>query len=352
MALFMDVHYMDEVNEGLSALLSAHLKDLAVQEVFGVKHLKFWINYDERTIYILMEAPAMSNCIAAHKSSSKDCSCNLVGVDGNDLNFFNVMRTEISSEDSGEDVPALPSDTLLQLALLDQYQNHGVDDNGIRDLIRIHDGILIYEPSQKIMARFKSASRALLCAFGIRSRLNNLKNIPEFRISLSTIAPECKDIESAGKAALQLCGRMNYINRCGSIYLDDITSRYIQLEGIVSLEDDEELKVLKANDIQFLNRSASIIEAELDNCDFDIDSFCSQMGMSKSQLNRRIRKLSGESPNQLILEIKMRMAFHRLCQSEQQISEVAYDLGFSNPSYFTRVFKRRFKTLPSITKYA
>ena len=70
------------------------------------------------------------------------------------------------------------------------------------------------------------------------------------------------------------------------------------------------------------------------------------MGYGRIQFFRKIKAVSGISPNKLIVNIRMKMAADMLRENQYTISEIAYQTGFSDPSYFSRVFKSVFQITP------
>ena len=71
------------------------------------------------------------------------------------------------------------------------------------------------------------------------------------------------------------------------------------------------------------------------------------LGLSKSQSYRKIKSSTGMPTNKLIQEFRLRQAIENIKQNNKTIAEIAYDYGFSSPTYFTRMFKKRFGILPT-----
>ena len=71
------------------------------------------------------------------------------------------------------------------------------------------------------------------------------------------------------------------------------------------------------------------------------------MAMSQSQLNRKLNALTGYSANKFIRIIRLQKASKLLRETEDTISSIAYDTGFNDPDYFSRLFRREFKQTPS-----
>lgn len=100
-------------------------------------------------------------------------------------------------------------------------------------------------------------------------------------------------------------------------------------------------------DEQFLNNAISVIEQHLAETNFDVNTFAEKLNMSKSSLYRKIKTMTGLSPNEFIRNIRLKHACQLLKDPSISISEVAYLVGFSIPKYFTLCFKTEFNMTPS-----
>jgi signal transduction histidine kinase/DNA-binding response OmpR family regulator len=100
-------------------------------------------------------------------------------------------------------------------------------------------------------------------------------------------------------------------------------------------------------DDKFLQDVFKTIKNNLDNEYFGVEDIAKQVGFSRSQLHRKLKALSGKSANQLITEIRLNEAHRMLRLKTGTVSEVAYSVGYSNLSYFTKSFKEKFDKLPS-----
>lgn len=99
-------------------------------------------------------------------------------------------------------------------------------------------------------------------------------------------------------------------------------------------------------DAGWLTDLRSYIESRLDDPDLsgaDLEKF---LGMSRSQLQRKLQSVLGMSPRKLVNEVRLKTAACRLRETDAPISEVAYDCGFRDPKYFGRVFRERFGKAP------
>ena len=80
--------------------------------------------------------------------------------------------------------------------------------------------------------------------------------------------------------------------------------------------------------------------------DFKLDDIASQLNMSRSSLNRKIRGVLDMSPNDYLRLERLKKAGQLLKTGECKINEVCYMVGFNTPSYFTKCFQKQFGVLP------
>lgn len=100
----------------------------------------------------------------------------------------------------------------------------------------------------------------------------------------------------------------------------------------------------------FLKKVNQTIEDHLDEASFDTGQLCQKMGLSQSQLFRKVKALTNKSIVIYIRSYRLHRAKELLLSSNQTISEIAYEVGFTDPSYFTRAFSKEFGVPPSETR--
>jgi AraC-like DNA-binding protein len=81
-----------------------------------------------------------------------------------------------------------------------------------------------------------------------------------------------------------------------------------------------------------------------------MEEFCREVAMSRTQLHRKLKALTGKSATLYIRTVKLSKAKRMIEEKTGNISEIAYSLGFSSPTYFTRCFKEEFGYPPSEIK--
>jgi len=100
-------------------------------------------------------------------------------------------------------------------------------------------------------------------------------------------------------------------------------------------------------DEKFLRRAVKTVEANMADYDYAMESFSSHMHMSRSTLYRKIKAVTGQSPSVFIRTIRLKHAAELLKTGQYNVSEVAYQVGFMEMTYFGRCFKKQFQCTPS-----
>ena len=106
------------------------------------------------------------------------------------------------------------------------------------------------------------------------------------------------------------------------------------------------LSSVNQEDALFLERLQVIILEHLDDLEFDARVLGKAAGLSNTQLHRRLTALTGLSAGRYIYSIRLKEAKKRIEQTNLTIAEIAYQTGFNDPAYFTRLFSRMFKVPP------
>ena len=121
-----------------------------------------------------------------------------------------------------------------------------------------------------------------------------------------------------------------------------------------SLNIDYSQIKLESADEKLLQRVLKVINKNLSDSSFCVETLSQEVGISRVHLNRKLREMLDISPSNLIKQIRLRQATYLLVQNNVSVSEVAYSVGFSSPSYFTSNFTQYFGMSPKdfILNYA
>ncbi|MDQ2180125.1 helix-turn-helix domain-containing protein [Marinifilum sp. D714] len=98
---------------------------------------------------------------------------------------------------------------------------------------------------------------------------------------------------------------------------------------------------------EFMQRALIVIEENLSDNSFGVNELYLAIQMSKSNFYRKLKKFTDLSPNELIRFVRLRKSAQLLIEAKQSVNEIAYEVGFNSPSYFTRCFKQQFGIAPS-----
>ena len=115
--------------------------------------------------------------------------------------------------------------------------------------------------------------------------------------------------------------------------------------GVESKENLE--KTLPQKDIDFIQSLKSFIDENIMDQDLNVDILSEHFAVSLTQLNRKIKSLTGLTPNNLIKSLRLRKAYRLIREEGLRVSEAAYQTGFNDPNYFTTCFKKEFGKNPS-----
>lgn len=100
-------------------------------------------------------------------------------------------------------------------------------------------------------------------------------------------------------------------------------------------------------DKEFIHRVIQVIEENMSNEEFSIESLASDLAMSRSVFFKKIKSLTGQSPVDLVKDIRMKKAAELLREQRYSVNEIAYLTGFPNPKYFSTAFKKYFGNTPT-----
>jgi AraC-like DNA-binding protein len=96
----------------------------------------------------------------------------------------------------------------------------------------------------------------------------------------------------------------------------------------------------------FLQKATQMVIEQMSNPDFDVEDLEKSLDMSKMQLYRKLKNLTSFAGNEFIRSVRLRESKALLENASLNISEIAYQVGFNDPAYFTRAFKKQYGQSP------
>ena len=114
-----------------------------------------------------------------------------------------------------------------------------------------------------------------------------------------------------------------------------------QGDGGESGEEDEESSVSL-----FITRFKEVVESRLADSDVSVEDLAADMSLSRVQLYRKVKSITDSSPVEILRTARLNRAYQLLLTTDLSVSEVAYKVGFTSPSYFTKCFKDEYGKVP------
>lgn len=350
MPLYMDIHTVDSDDFTVEDVIQAHLRDLAVQERFGVIQRKYWVNEKDKMVFCLMEGPNKDACHKTHVESHGMTACNIIEVSDDEYNIFmargSTQKNDLAYTLEGD----LDSGfrTILLISTSDFSGNYQHYINETRHLIEKFHGKIVRHPhDDETMASFLLASDAIIAAMAVANLLQTVPDNFEYRLALVSGNPVDEKgtdlFEETKKRVRTLC----WIGLSKVVYLDAITEALSHKESNTPKLNHAHVKIVNATDFSFCEKLTQVLNSELNSPGFKSDELGQLLRLSKAQTYRKIKSLTGMSPNTLIRELRLRRSLKALKNEQKTVAEIAYDLGFNSPTYFTRVFRNRYEVLPT-----
>ncbi|GGZ30491.1 hybrid sensor histidine kinase/response regulator [Echinicola pacifica] len=131
--------------------------------------------------------------------------------------------------------------------------------------------------------------------------------------------------------------------------IENILKSRKELKARFSAEVEGEIRALAHSTIdeEFIMEVSRLIEGKLDDPELNTDYLCKELGMSTSKLYRKIKELTELAPNEFIRTFRLKKAAQLLRTRKYNVSEVTGMIGFNDPLYFSRCFKKQFGFPPS-----
>ena len=353
MPLFMDFHSIDSDAITEEDVYKAHLKDVAVQNKHGIVYIRYYLNLPQKSAFCLMEAPNKEACIESHKEAHGAGACNVIEV-SREHEFIPYMGE--GSQNEYDRALTLSGEidsgyrTIMSVGFLDlEGRDDKIADTIIRYIKRNH-GNVVKGPTDEIMSSFIHASDALKGSLEIKEYFESLPNEIPFSVGMATGKP----VEEQGTEMFQDTKRMVKVMSGLGFWLGICMDQNTRLSALRNDHppqlDTTPIIVLDAPAYQEVERLHGVLFENLGNSAFDTAGLSQQMGLSKTQAYRKIYGLLGLPPMRLLSDLRLMHAARALKKGNKTVSEVAYDSGYNSPTYFTRVFRKRFDRLPTSIK--
>ena len=116
--------------------------------------------------------------------------------------------------------------------------------------------------------------------------------------------------------------------------------------GATKQEEKIEKLEVKGNNDVLMDRIMKNINESIQDPDFNVEKLTAQVGISRAQLHRKMKEITGISAGDFIRNLRLEQAARLICENKINVTQVAYAVGFNDPKYFTRCFTKMFGMSP------
>ena len=361
MPIFMDRH---DVSQSVTAEIVAglHQQDLKIQHRFGCRGLTYWFDDKRKTAFCLIEGPDRNAILEMHREAHGDVPHSVIEVEASIVeSFLGRIGDPEKARNTALNIINDPAFRTILFLSLDQLTITGSDflpDNllhrhlqhGIRRALKAFEGSPVEQSEFHYLVSFRSVTNAIRAALEIQLlnrqvRKNRGKAGIDLKMGLSAGVPVTNK-QLIFEETIKSAERLNAIARDEIVVSSEVWDLYksenpknaVKAKGIRPLTETEESFV--AHLMEFTDQYWS-------NPNLKVEDFCKPMGSSKAQFYRKLISVTGKSPNAFIKDYRLQEALKLLRKKGGNISEIAFETGFSSPSYFSKCFQKKYGYYPS-----
>lgn len=363
MAVFLDKHDFFEITP--AEIAQIYLKGSGIQEEFGCWVLAYWFDQKRKTTFCLIDAPNLESVQEMHCHLYHSYSSQIFQVEQDLIESF-LKCIECPTLNPGR-----PNSQLLfseksefyavmvmklyccNTFLKKEHTKKCFEDFKLssQSLVKKNNGRIVNCAWECYIYSFDSIFQAINSALQIRQELDVLLKRKGDKTCILNIgiAGE-KQMNEKGdpyEETHNLARRLCCVASTNQIVISSLAKEQIQLNDVSSLMKNFNVKSLSFKDEQFLSKMMDYLELNFRE-DLKIGNFCKIMGESRSQLYRKILEVTNLPPLAFINEFRLKRATELMNMKRgNNISQIAFEAGFNNLSYFSRRFKKRFGVVPS-----
>ncbi|WP_186757106.1 nickel-binding protein [Echinicola salinicaeni] len=356
MPLFMDFHQFEHIT--LEDVKNSLIHDETKLKYYGVKFHQFWVNEETASVYCLIEGPDIATCEKANPLHHHQISFSIDEVEaGFFKNMWGVQAFLQDDQIENKKLPDYENRFILSINLWPvpsfdlAHPNNSIPPTSwarriINEIFAKKEcKVLNGYKTENILAQFKDADQAFSGALEIQSRLgqDNLNAIKPicFKMGLHTEQIEKGNYLGPAIQYAQCLSRIANNNQLmvSSSIIDQISS--------YNNTDPSSIKTISPAEEAFISKVCLTSEQNLSNQNFTISTLCKYIGISRPQLYRKITSITGRSPIIFLRDLRLEKARKLLLQKTENIAQIAMEVGYSSPSYFTKCFFEKFGYKPS-----
>lgn len=360
MPIYMDRH---DVSETVTAenVAQLHKEDLKIEHLFGCRGITYWFDDKRKTAFCLVEAPNKEAVLKMHNHAHGEVPHKIIEVNEAIVeSFLGRIEDPIKAQNTDLNIINDPAFRVIMVIETSSYLNRLEANqfslfaqkfhNSVTKSIKKFNGSIVKRDNNNYLISFKSVSNAVFCSLKIQT---NFKYItPKFdltnrkmNIALCAGVP-VSNKEGFFEESIELATRICEVVKEDLVITNEIKALY-ESENRNAIIDKDLVRILKPSEEKFLTQIMDYVEGIWNKPNFNVTDFSKGLGYSKSQFYRKLKNLTGKSPNNFIKEFRLHKALDLLHKQHGNISEIAYESGFNSPAYFSKCFMDKFRVLPS-----
>lgn len=353
MPIFMDRH---DVSDATTAenVAQLHQQDLEIQDQFGCRGLTYWFDGKRKTAFCLIEAADRDAIVRMHNHAHGQVPHRVIEVDPGIVESF-LGRIEDPDKTGNTDLIII-DEPAFRIIMVLRFTRQSLDDKFAipsyeyisiaTDAFNNTEGSIVKQTEAGFLVSFKSVTNAVNAGSLIQAGfMNSSRGEVAMKMALSAGVPVTERqslFEDAKKSAERMC-----LVVPGEIIVTSEVRDLYNSENIMPLQEGKLLRAISPNEERFLNGIFDYMDINWKKTGLKIDDLRKSLGYSRSQLYRLIILLTGQSPNNFINEYRLSKALTLLRKGSNNITEVAFESGFSDLSYFSKCFQKKYGHLPS-----
>ncbi|MFI5153751.1 MAG: nickel-binding protein [Chitinophagales bacterium] len=361
MPIYMDRH---DVSADVSAEIIAqlHQEDLKMQGQFGCRVMTYWFDDNRKKAFCLIEAPNKDAIKELHAHAHGQVPNHIIEVQ-TDLveSFLGRIEDPDNPQGTGLNIIEEAAFRIIMVIALSNSLPPGIDSLQFnsswkeisQDIVKIlteYGGKPVTQKDHRWLVSYRSVPNAVRAALEIRSLFHKIYgNRKSKDISLKiglTAGQPVTEKKSLFEDKIILAQRLSEIGTLPIVVSSEVKELY-ENEMANSPIKNEHIIAVSSADEKFLTELMDYLEKVWSDTGLQVEDFCKALGLSKSQLYRKLNTLIEKSPNEFIREWRLKEALKLLQKNTSNVSQVAFETGFSSPSYFSKCFLKRFGHLPS-----
>ncbi|MEE9363428.1 MAG: nickel-binding protein [Cellulophaga sp.] len=362
MPIYMDRH---EIPATITAedIAKMHHADLKIEHKFNCRGLTYWCDEERKTAFCLVEAPNAQAVHDMHDHAHGDVPHTIIEVESNIVeSFLGRISDPVKAKKTKLNIINEPAFRILMVTELKRMslENSGSKQfndtiygcsKSIIEIIKAFNGSIVKQRNNYFLTSFNSVTDAVSCSLEIKKVLQIEQNSEiELNIGLSAGIP-VTDKKGIFEDTIKVAEYLSDFVKGSISITSEIKELYESENRNVSL--NEEINTLSPSDEDFLKSLMTFIEENWKQSELKTSDVFKHLGYSKSKLYREMVAMSGKSINTFIREYRLNKALDLIDKQTGNISEIAFDTGFSSPAYFSKSFLETYGVLPSVyTKQA